>query len=59
MLAMVSTTDALFCTFTVSGGCSAAEQLEVVFTARLSSSFINSGKACSNISLLDSESAEA
>ena len=35
---LVSTTDALFCTFTESGGCSAAEQLEVVFTERLSSS---------------------
>jgi hypothetical protein len=42
--------DALFCTFTESGGCSAAEQLEVLFTARLSSSsFINSGKMLSDI----------
>jgi hypothetical protein len=50
MLAMVSTIDALFCTFTKSGGCSAAEQLEVLFTARLSSSsFINSGKTLSDI----------
>jgi hypothetical protein len=36
---LVSTTDALFCTFTESTRCcSAAEQLEVVFTERLSSS---------------------
>ena len=40
----------LFCTFTESGGCSAAEQLEVVFTARLSSSsFITSGNTLSDI----------
>jgi hypothetical protein len=47
---MISTTDSLFCTFTESGGYSAAEQLEAVFTARLSlSSFINSGKVLSDI----------
>jgi len=46
---LVSTTDTLFCTYTEStGGCSAADQLEVVFTARFSSSsFIDSGKALS------------
>jgi hypothetical protein len=48
---LVSTTDTLFCTFTeTTGGCSAAEELEVVFTARLSSSsFINSGKVLSDM----------
>jgi len=40
----------LFCTFSENGGYSAAELLEVVFTANLSSSsFINSGKALIDI----------
>ena len=40
----------LFCTFSENGGYSAAELLEVVFTAKLSSSsFINSGKALIDI----------
>jgi hypothetical protein len=57
MLAMVSTTDTLFCTFTKSGGYSAAEQLASLQGCHLVSSI--KARRLMTSSLLDSELKEA